>query len=30
LFERAADCERLMKTTSDPSRKEILRWLRDI
>jgi hypothetical protein len=30
LFSRAARCERLMKITSDPMRKEILQQLREM
>jgi hypothetical protein len=30
LFERAAECERLMDAASDPDRKESLKQLRDM
>ena len=30
LFDRAADCERLMDATSDPDEKEAFRQLRDM
>ena len=30
LFERAAECQRLMDTATDPDRKETLKQLRDM